>query len=823
MIKVDLNGQWKMQEAGAADWLEVQVPGSVMNDLLQNGKIEDPFYRDNEKIGLEVAAKDFVYTRTFSVDEELLTQDKILLICEGLDTLAEVSVNGELVEKTNNMHRIYEIDVKSFVTKGENEISIKFNSPTKYIEVLQNEDPLAPLDGGDALPGFPYLRKAHYMFGWDWGPKIPDMGIWRNISIQAWSSVKLDDVYMTQVHKDNEVQLDVRVNVERLNEEQDLQLEVSLTNPAGQVEVKTVPVSALQEIITFNVDNPELWWPNGYGKQSLYQVEVSLLDKNGSKLDAKDYNIGLRTIEVKSVPDEFGRSFEFYVNGISIFGMGANYIPEDNILARNSVKKTERLLKDSVEANFNMVRIWGGGHYPEDYFYDLCDRLGLIVWQDFMFACASYKLTDEFLDTVKKEVTDNVKRLRHHASLGIWSGNNEVEEGWVHWGWPQDPMRKTDYIKLFEYIIPEMIKELDPQTFYWSSSPSSGGGFDQPRDPNRGDMHYWEVWHGLKPFTEYRKYFFRFCSEFGFQSFPSLKTVESFTIPEDRNIFSRVMEAHQKNSGANGKILFYLSENFLYPKDFDSLLYVSQLLQAEAIKYGVEHWRRNRGRCMGSLYWQLNDCWPVASWSSIDSFGRWKALHYFTKKFYAPILLSIEEEGKTASIHVTNDSLEDIQGRIEWKLCKNTSEVLKEGSVEAKVGKLSAENCIELIFEEDLSKDDMVNTYLEATFVMNGENHSNAVVLFVKPKHFEFLDPQITFDVQEENDQFILSVEANGGLAKYVELDLQKADCKFSDNYFDLSAGDTKKVTIMKDSLSVDVSLEELKSNLSVRSIYNTF
>ena len=376
--------------------------------------------------------------------------------------------------------------------------------------------------------------------------------------------------------------------------------------------------------------------------------------------------------------------------------MGANYIPEDNLLARTSFEKTEKLLKDSVEANFNMVRIWGGGHYPEDYFFDLCDRLGLIVWQDFMFACSAYQLTDEFLDTVKKEAVDNIKRLRHHASLGIWCGNNEVEEGWVYWGWPQDPKRKTDYIKLFEFILPDIVKEHDPETFYWSSSPSSGGGFDEPRDPNRGDMHYWEVWHGLKPFTEYRKYFFRFCSEFGFQSFPALKTVESFTLPEDRNIFSHVMESHQKNSGANGKILYYLSENFLYPKDFDSLLYASQLLQAEAIKYGVEHWRRNRGRCMGSLYWQLNDCWPVASWSSIDSFGRWKALHYFAKKFYSPILLSIEEEGKTASIHVTNETMQDVQGLIEWKLRTNTSEVLKEGLAEINVEKLSARKGVEL-------------------------------------------------------------------------------------------------------------------------------
>ena len=821
MLKIDLNGQWKMKEAGAAEWLDAAVPGSVMNDLLVNGKIEDPFYRDNEKYSLDIARRDYVYTREFTVDEDLLENDKIVLLCEGIDTLAEIMINGRLAEQTDNMHRIYEVNAKPFLKAGENELTVKFSSPLNYIQDLQQERPLAGV--GDAVEGYPHIRKAHYMFGWDWGPKIPDMGIWRNISIQAWNTAKLDDVYMTQIHSDDVVQLDVRVQLDKWNQKSDVQLAVKLISPEGVAQVKEVTAAEVQETVSFNVDNPELWWPNGYGEQPLYKVEVSLLDENNTNLDAKEYKIGLRTIEVKHEPDEWGKSFEFYINGLSIFAMGANYIPEDNIIARNSYEKTERLLKDSVEANFNMVRVWGGGYYPEDYFFELCDELGLIVWQDFMFGCSVYELTDQFLDTVKKEVVDNIKRIRHHASLGIWCGNNEVEEGWEHWGWPQDPMRRTDYIKLFEFIFPEIVKEHDPATFYWSSSPSSGGGFDKPRDPDRGDMHYWEVWHGLKPFTEYRKYFFRFCSEFGFQSFPSLKTVESFTIPEDRNIFSHVMESHQKNSGANGKILFYLSENFLYPKDFDSLLYASQLLQAEAIKYGVEHWRRNRGRCMGSLYWQLNDCWPVASWSSVDNVGRWKALHYFAKKFYAPILLSIQEEGKSASIHLTNDTLEDVEGRIEWKLRSNTSEVIEEGSVEARVGKLSAENCLELSFEKQLTDENMRDTYLEAIFVADGEIHSNAVLLFVKPKHFDFVDPQINIDIREEGDRFILAIEAGAGLAKYVELDLSKADCKFSENYFDLSAGEARDIMVQKDSLSEHLSLEEFESQLAVRSIFNTY
>jgi beta-mannosidase len=383
-----------------------------------------------------------------------------------------------------------------------------------------------------------------------------------------------------------------------------------------------------------------------------------------------------------------------------------------------------------------------------------------------------------------------------------------------------DYKHKADYIKLFEFIIPELAKELDPQTFYWSSSPSSGGGFNEPRNPNEGDMHYWEVWHGLKPFSEYEKFHFRFCSEFGFQSFPSMKTIETFTEPEDRNIFSYVMEKHQKNGAANGKILFYLSENFLYPKDFDSLLYASQLLQAEAIKYGVEHWRRNRGRCMGSLYWQLNDCWPVASWSSIDYYGRWKALHYFTKKFYSPVLLSLREDGTDVEIHVTNDSLANINARIEWKLRKNTSEVLQEGTVTATIESLTANQCEKLSFGEFLTFDAMRNTYLECTLYVNGEQTTVTTLLFTKPKHFTFLNPELSVDVTETNETFEIAVSSLA-FAKYIELELVAADCKFSDNYFDLSAGVNRTIVVQKESLSEDLSLGAFKQQLSLRSVYD--
>ncbi|KKI92407.1 glycoside hydrolase [Bacillus sp. SA1-12] len=817
MKRIDLNGSWLMKSTTTNKWLEAFVPGSVMNDLLSHGEINDPFYRDNENEAYNVASKDYEYYREFLVEDEFINHNHVVIRFEGVDTISEIVLNGHLIAKTNNMHRTYEFDVKPFLKVGTNQLKITLFSPINFITDKQKETKLAGV--GDAIEGYPHLRKGHSMFGWDWGPQIPDLGIWRNVSISAWDIARIDDVYVSQEHRENNVGVQVRVSITESNEP--LNLEVNLFGPSGEKVLSKITKINTQQTVSFEVTDPQLWWPNGYGEQPLYQIEV-LISNDSMLLDQKTLTIGLRKIKVKHEPDQWGKSFEFEVNGLSIFAMGANYIPEDNLLSRNSIERTERLIDDCVDANFNMVRVWGGGIYPEDYFFDLCDRKGIIVWQDFMFACSMYDLSPEFRETVEQEVIDNIKRIRHHASLGIWCGNNEVEEAWVYWGnMPDnDYKHKADYIKLFEFIVPELVKELDPETFYWSSSPSSGGGFNEPRNPDEGDMHYWEVWHGLKPFTEYQKFHFRFCSEFGFQSFPSMKTIHSFTEPEDRNIFSYVMEKHQKNGAANGKILFYLSENFLYPKDFDSLLYASQLLQAEAIKYGVEHWRRNRGRCMGSLYWQLNDCWPVASWSSIDYYGRWKALHYFAKKFYSPVLLSLREDGTDVEIHVTNDSLSRVDSRIEWKLCKNTSEVIQEGTIKCEVDSLTAKNCERLSFGEFLTHATMRTTYLECTLFVDGKQETVTTLLFTKPKHFKFINPNISLNVTETNETFEVTL-SSAALAKYIELDLATADCKFSDNYFDLSAGNQKIVVVNKESLSEAFTLESFKEKLKVRSVYD--
>lgn len=816
MMELLLNGEWKMKATDEKEWLTATVPGSVMHELLKQEKIADPFYRDNEDEAYDISSKDYEFVRDFEVSEDLLRQDYIILRCEGLDTLSEVYMNDRKIVSTSNMHRVYEIDVRSYVKLGNNSIKIMLFSPTDYIKEKHVKQPLPGVE--HSIEGYQYIRKAHSMFGWDWGPKIPDLGIWRDIALVGWNAARIDDLYIRQNHSlANQVELEMQISLEKVKEDK-LDLEATVTYPDGKVITKAIETIKDKDSISVLIDDPQMWWPNGYGEQPLYEVEVTLRSE-GVQLDAKQLRIGLRTIEIKHEPDEWGQSFEFVINGISIFAMGANYIPEDSLLPRVTPTGTERLIKDCVEANFNMIRVWGGGYYLDDYFYDLCDEYGLIVWQDFMFACSVYDVTKNFEDNVRQESIDNIKRIRHHASLGLWCGNNEVEEGWESWGWPERSKFKSHYVKLFEVILPKLVEELDPETFYWPSSPSSGGAFDRPNNPLEGDVHYWDVWHGLKPFTEYRKFNFRFCSEFGFQSFPSLKTVETYTEEKDRNIFSYVMEKHQKNDGANGKILTYLADTFLYPKSFDSLLYTSQLLQGEAIKYGVEHWRRNRGISMGSLYWQLNDCWPVASWASIDYFGRWKALHYFAKKFYAPVLLSIKDEETSAEIHITNETLKPITPVINWKLRTNEGDILQEGKVVQEVQALTASLCKSLDFENILDKDMKRKTYLEAIMYMDGEEMV-ATCLFTQPKHFEFLNPEIQLEIKETDEHFEITISVLA-FAKYIELDLTASDCKFSDNYFELSPGRQKTIIVKKDSLSHHLDAEEFLEQLKLRSIYD--
>lgn len=841
MKKIDLCGKWRLMILGEniyhipEEWMEAEVPGSVYGTLLKLGKMPDPYYRDNELDATKLMENDFVYETDMEITQEMLACDGVILRFEGIDTLGEVYLNDTLLGHVENMHRVWEYDIRHLAKVGANTVRVLLHSPIKYIK--EENEKVFTGGSNEAMAGYPHLRKAHCMYGWDWGPRLPDAGIFRGVNLQLVDSARLDSVYVIQYHQGphmrelcfeesrvqeplsvpvpetrggslqvqvDSVRLEMQMDLEVFREDEEISAVITVTSPDGTVYGQSSDGS-------ITIKHPRLWWPNGYGEQPLYTVQALLLGSDGRLLDVWERQIGLRTMTMDIRKDQWGNQFAHQVNGVDIFAMGADYIPEDNLLSRVTKERTEKLLQAAVEAGHNSIRVWGGGYYPDDHFYDTCDRLGLIVWQDFMYACSSYELSRAFEENIRAETLENVRRIRHHACLGLWCGNNEMETQTLDKCWKPSQKQFYDYIKLFEYIIPEILRQEDPHTFYWPSSPSSGGNFDNPWDENRGDVHYWDVWHGNKPFTEYRKFRFRYLSEFGFQSFPCLETVESFTEPEDRNIFSRVMEMHQRNVAANGKILNYLSATYLYPADFDRLLYASQLLQMEAIRYGVEHFRRHRGHCMGAVVWQLNDIWPVASWASIDYFGRWKALHYAEKRMFAPVLLSCQEAGELSQrpyciaepgpmetsvrLCISNETRETVEGICRWQLRSYRGDVLSEGESGVTVGPLESLWLDKTDFT-DYPGPGVREMYFSYQLEVKGEILSEGTSLFTAPKHFRFADPGLT--LRREGDTLILRAEH---FAKSVEIwgdgENGGSYVRLSDNYFDMNPGE-KQVRILE-------------------------
>ncbi|MCC8106153.1 MAG: glycoside hydrolase family 2 protein [Clostridiales bacterium] len=882
MVRLDLNENWKMREVStepAIEFIPAVVPGSVYTDLLREGRMEDPFWKDNEDEALRLMDKDYEYVTEFDCPDELRSCERVLLHFDGVDTIADVYLNGVLLGSPCNMHRVWEYELKGAdngngILKAEgNELRVVFHSPTKYIAEKYAEHPTKGT--ADAMDGFVHIRKAHCMFGWDWGAHLPDAGLFRPVSLLGIGAARIDSVYVTQEHirKDGasgettgvqhpalagtevekvRLHLDIATELSGVcdacgsknvaentarfagadkESSSAFEYRVTVTDPDG----KALSVTASEPFVEIEIDQPQLWWPNGYGEQKLYTVSVELIEKDcvcagnaetdaaagGVVLDTWTRRIGLRTMTMHREKDQWGESFACQVNGVDIFSMGADYIPEDHLLGRVTPQTTRTLLEKCKWANYNAIRVWGGGYYPEDWFYDACDELGLVVWQDFMFACAVYDLTPEFEENIRAEFADNIKRLRHHASLGLWCGNNEMESFVAERNeWVSKPQEVRDYLFMYERVIPEELAKYDPQTFYWPSSPSSGGSFDDPQDPNRGDVHYWQVWHGDKPFTEYRKYYFRYLSEFGFQSFPTMKTIEQISDdPADYNIFSYIMEKHQRNGSANGKIMNYMQQTYRYPSDFKTVLYASQLLQADGIRYGVEHFRRNRGRCMGAIYWQLNDCWPVASWSSIDYCGRLKALHYYAKRFFAPLMISCEEQGlvtsgkelvrehfdfeKSIRLNVANETMHDETVTVRWALRDPSAKILRSGEEEILVPALTSVWLDKVEFPDA----DIYREYISYELEKEGEIISEGTVNFSYPKYFRYEDPQLTCRVI--GDEIEVTASA---YAKSVEILNENEDLILSDNYFDMNAG-TKRVKIE----SGDASKLRLRSVYDIR------
>lgn len=888
--------------------IETVVPSTVYDTLLKKNLMPDPFYRDNELTALKLMENDFAYETQFSLSDADRNADRIFLRFNGIDTLADVYLDGELLGSADNMNRVWEFDITAAVKDDAAEavyhLKVILHSPTRFI---REENEKCPVGGSaESMPGFPHIRKAACMFGWDWGPRLPDAGLFRTVTVETVNIARISQVYLTQTHHVTDktthgntvadVCLRADVEIEWMMEAPDNSLKIILllTAPDGTVTytaestlidslTDSVPSAGLTGLhcglrcnhvnAELTVSAPELWWPNGYGAQPLYEAKVLLVPVSENSvspepLDVWQQRIGLRTVTVNtdSMADEIwdshmtdqlpdladgsnmvlsdgqkkiyvtdkesqklpGRNFAFEVNGLQIFAMGADYIPEDNILTRQTRERTDMLLSSAQESHFNCLRVWGGGYFMDDFFYDVCDEKGLLIWHDFMFACASYELDERFEANVAAEIRQNVRRLRSHACLALWCGNNEMETQYEGLAWPKSQKQYYDYIRLYEYIIPKIVAEEDPVTFYWPSSPSSGGNFENSNAENVGDVHYWGVWHGNEPFTAYRKHHYRFLSEFGFQSFPALQTVRRFTEEKDCNIYSRVMEMHQRNTAANGKIINYLSQTYLYPKNFDELLYCSQLLQADAIRYGVEHFRRFRGTCMGTVVWQLNDIWPVASWASVDYYGNWKALQYAEKRMFAPILLSCEEHGEidqkphvnslpmpvdiSADLHVANETDKPINGMVTWALRLPDSSIIKEGEFSVTAPAYGGAWLPHL----DFNGQDPLKVHLEYALTIDGVVVSSGTTLFCAPKHYEFLDPELTLSVDGET----VTVHAKN-YAKSVSVETENGVLRLDDNFVDMEAG-TKVFRILPGRDFTDVNNNRVSGAFRVRSIYET-
>ncbi|MBZ0302815.1 MAG: glycoside hydrolase family 2 protein [Anaerolineae bacterium] len=827
MEQKTLNGHWELIQAGSDQPIPASVPGCVHTDLLAAGLIEAPFYRDNELRLLWIGEADWLFRRTFTVDAALLQHDAVRLRCHGLDTLATIRLNGDIVAHTDNMYRTWEFDVRSCLQTGTNTLEIRFDSALNYVHQRERDERVLPAwgVGQHKLDGGGWIRKQPSNFGWDWGPMLLTCGIWRDIELVAYDTARLQDVHVMQDHRTpGQVGLTVRATAEQIQPSASLSATCTARLNGEVVAEASAPLVSGRVDVALTIADPQLWWPNELGDQPLYDLSVQLSDASGATLDTQQQRIGLRTLRLDRHPDQWGESFQFAVNGVPFFAKGANWIPADTFVTRLTAADYRRLLDDTVGAHMNMLRVWGGGIYEDDVFYDLCDELGICIWQDFMFACATYPAFDEdFMTNVKAEAEDNVRRIRHHPSLALWCGNNELEQGLVGDTWTATSMSWEDYSKLYDQLLPEVVAALDPQTDYWPCSPHTPVGDRRDfNNPHSGDAHLWSVWHGRQPFEWYRTCEHRFNSEFGFQSFTEPDTTYAYTEPQDRNITSFVMEHHQRSGIGNSTIIHYMLDWFRLPTSFDMTLWLSQVLQGMGIKYAVEHWRRAMPRGMGTLYWQINDCWPVASWSSIDFYGRWKALHYMARRFYQPLLLSAVEdlEQGTVDVHLTNDERQAQTGEVRWLLTDLNGQMIEEGSLDAAIGAQESQCIQTLDLSQPLAEHGARNLLLWVWLVQGDALVSSNFVSFVRPKHLELPDPQISLTVHDDEDGVVVRLEAQRP-ALWAWITIPGVVARYSDNFVHLLPG--QPVEIEVSNLPADLTPEAIQSRIKAYSLVDTY
>jgi beta-mannosidase len=818
MVKRFIDSGWTYQQVNGELSGAATMPGTIHTDLLANGQIEDPFYRTNEKELQWVDKEDWQYVTYFIVEPVELKRDRMVLHFYGLDTYADIYVNGQLLLKANNMHREWEVDVKDHVKAGKNELKVYLHSPiNRGLSLYDKAAYSYPAINDQSENGglghkkvSVFTRKAGYHYGWDWGPRFVTSGIWRPVELQVWDKARIENLFIKQPDvNEQKAQLIALVNIEA---EEDFSGEIVVYNMTDSKEMVRQQVrlsNGHNELeLPFEIVQPKLWWSNGLGGQHMYDFQVQLVE-NGKRLAIENETIGLRSIRLVREKDEAGESFEFEINGIRVFAKGANYIPNDIFLPRVSRQDYEKVVADAVHANMNMLRVWGGGVYEDSYFYELCDKNGILVWQDFMFACSMYPGDSAFLTNVRQEAIDNVIRLRNHPSIALWCGNNEINAAWSYsseggWGWKErytheqkEEIQKA-YLDVFHKIIPDVITKYTDGDSYWPSSPQAGYEADQHAgyENKSGDMHYWGVWHGLHPFEDFERYQARFMSEYGFQSFPDFETVKTYALPEDYNIESDVMAAHQRSGIGNLRIREYLSWYYHVPDDFEQFLYMSQVLQAYGIRMAIEAHRRAMPYCMGSLYWQLNDCWPVASWSSTDYYHKWKAVHYAVKRAFQPVMISTANNSDQVDVFVVSDLLKDIESKLHMQVIDFKGNVLYENSTDIVV----VQNTSTRLFSFDISQIErldraasvLVLSVIEKDRVIATKNH-----FFDIPKNLQYPEVHIEIMVEQSKDGYDLRLKSDA-LAGSVYLYDDRSGLVLEDNYFNLLPHKEKVISVLE-------------------------
>lgn len=815
-MKIDLRGPWLMYELGCEEEsLQVQVPVDTHSALLAAGKIPDPYYGKNELDLQWIGQRDWVFIRDFEVTAELLGCRSVVLNCERLDTITEIYINDQLVGQTDNMFLRYRFEVKGLLREGTNQLKIIFRSAARHAQAISQKLPY-PIPMSQYPVQSPHnnlVRKVACHAGWDWGCCLMVAGIYDEIYLHGTSQGRIDYVYTEQTHFSDHCLVDVYVEVDSLIAGT-VPLEARLGDQKVVKQVEVQPgYNRLR--VQIPVEQPKLWWPAGYGEQNLYDFTVKIFDEVVEK------RLGLRKLEILNEEDEIGLSFKVRVNGVEVFAKGANWIPADALPARQTPERLDDLFTSAVKANMNMLRVWGGGQYESDRFYQLCDEKGLLVWQDFMFSCATYPATPTFLDNVRREVIHQVKRLRDYACIALWCGNNECL-GALNWFEPSRKNRDrylVDYDRLYEGTIGEAVRTTDPTRLYWPSSPCGGPGdySNNWHEDTRGDMHYWRVWHEGRSFDAYRQVRPRFCSEFGYQSFPSLSTIRSFAPEEELNPTSPIMEHHQRHPRGNSLIVEMMTRYFRIPLDFAQFVYLSQVQQALAIKTAVEYWRRLRPVCMGTLYWQLNDLWPVCSWSSLEYSGKWKLLHYVAKRFYAPVLVTaFEEPTGEFAVWAVNDQTVPEEGKLVVKILDFAGNTRWEQQLSVELPAGGAQRLAKYDVAELAPRRDEVFALVELQ--VKGEILRNEY-FFTEYKRCALKEPQIELQVEEQKTAFVVQLTTDFP-AFFVSLDPEDILGEFDDNCFTLLPGEKRRLTFTP---KQPISLEEFKGHLRLYHLRSTY